>query len=305
MIGRTMAETAVFRTTVAPAKINLNLHVLGRQPGGFHQLQSLVVFVSAADRITLFSAQGNSGADEFQLSGRFARELKETRSGNDNLVMVALCMFRQIFPDAVPFPLGVKLEKNLPVASGIGGGSADAAATLRLLDELSLFPLDQKELLNLAARLGSDVPVCLKSGTTFMSGRGEKLEPAPLVPPFALLLVNPCVPISTPRIFQNLKCAENPPFIPFSRPFENLEQLVAWLENTRNDLQAPATDEVPQIANILASVTSLPRCVFSAMSGSGATVFGIFSNLDDARAAALVLKRVYPAYWIEVATNLP
>ncbi|HHS82077.1 MAG TPA: 4-(cytidine 5'-diphospho)-2-C-methyl-D-erythritol kinase [Devosia sp.] len=287
----------------APAKINLNLHVLGRRPDGFHRLQSLVVFARTGDRVVLRPGAGPD--DRLLLAGPFASALAEQADGENNLVMSALSRFRERFPDALAHPLTVELEKNLPVAAGMGGGSSDAAATLRLLAELSRHPVHPDDLLALAASLGSDVPVCLNARAALMEGTGTRLTPAPPLPPFALVLANPGKGLSTARVFNGLARRDNPPFDLPEQGFARLEGLVDWLRCTRNDLEPSATSLLPETGEGLARLRRLPGSLFAAMSGSGATLFALFANLDAARMAAEQLRKELPGYWIAAADILP
>lgn len=275
----------------ANAKINLALHVLGRERDGFHQLDSLVCFADIADHLTIEPAASN-GVD---LSGPFAGDLRD--DGN-NLVMQALTAFRAAWPQALDHNVKIRLTKNLPIASGIGGGSADAAATLRLLASISNAPPMAGEMAELAATLGSDVPVCLQSRSARMSGRGETIVPGPELPSAHLVLINPHLMAATPEVFADLTQRENQPLPDLPAKFANLRDLAEWLTQTRNDLEQTATRLVPQIAEITAALSSIETCVFARVSGSGATVFGLFETSAHASKAVTTLGKGFPGYWI-------
>ncbi|MBS1090103.1 4-(cytidine 5'-diphospho)-2-C-methyl-D-erythritol kinase [Gluconobacter sp. Dm-74] len=271
----------------AHAKINLFLHITGRRDDGYHLLDSLAVFAGAADRITL---EGPADMMSLTIDGPFGQGLE---ADDQNLVLRAARALQAKAGTAfngLTESFRLKLEKNLPVSSGIGGGSADAAATLRLLarewnaDQATLFPIAEK--------LGADVPVCIAQRPARMQGIGEILAPAPVLPDAGLLLVNPGVGVSTPEVFRAFAAGggitERPQaFLPTR--WDSAEAMVADLNATTNDLQAPALSQCPVIGTVLASIGSLPECLLARMSGSGATCFGIFPNPDSAKDAARIL----------------
>ena len=271
----------------AHAKINLFLHITGRRDDGYHLLDSLAVFAGAADRITL---EGPTDAMSLTIDGPFGQGLE---ADDQNLVLRAARALQTKAGTAfngLTESFRLKLEKNLPVASGIGGGSADAAATLRLLARE--WDADQAILFPIAEKLGADVPVCIAQRPARMQGIGEILAPAPVLPDAGLLLVNPGVGVSTPEVFRAFAAGggitERPEaFLPTR--WDSAEAMVADLNATTNDLQAPALSQCPVIGTVLASIASLPECLLARMSGSGATCFGIFPNPDSAKNAAQVL----------------
>jgi 4-diphosphocytidyl-2-C-methyl-D-erythritol kinase len=269
----------------APAKINLTLHVIGRRQDGYHLLDSLVLFAAACDRVSASVDDGLS----LTVSGRFAAGLG---SGPDNLVLRAARAFR----DAAGVTAGASLHlhKMLPVASGIGGGSSDAAATLRLLGRLWSVRLPDTVLGEIALTLGADVPACLGRVPARMSGIGEILAPAPRLPPCGLALVNPGVAVSTPSVF---KARQGP----FSAPpvwppgWSDARGLATALACGGNDLQDAAIALCPEIADVLNALGSSEGCLLARMSGSGATCFGLFETPAAAEAAAAAL--VTPGWW--------
>ena len=274
----------------APAKINLALAVTGRREDGYHLLDSLVTFTAFGDRIGLAPAAG----DRFTLSGRFGGVLS---TDGDNLVTRARDRLRAALAasgQAAP-PVHIHLEKNLPIASGIGGGSADAAATLRGLLKLWRATLPGGALDALALGLGADVPMCLAGRPLLARGVGEEITPVCL-PALPMVLANPLVGVSTPAVFQALASRNNPPLA--------LAGGAGWadaLASLRNDLEPPARRLCPQIAVIAESLaTTGPALV--RMSGSGATCFALYETDAAAEHAAASLSRRHP-HWFFAATR--
>ncbi len=276
----------------ARAKINLFLHVRGRRPDGRHTLESLAVFPDVGD---VLSAE-RSPIRSLSLDGPFAAELG---AGGDNLVLRAT----EALGAAVGLADGValRLDKRLPVASGIGGGSADAAATLRLLMRLWGRAPDDAGLRALALSLGADVPVCLSSAPALMGGVGETLSPAPPFPAFWLVLANPLVPLSTAAVFGALERRDNPPADRPPARFADTGALVAWLARRRNDLEAPARALAPVVSRVLSALRWAPESRLARMSGSGATCFAIVADQAAALALAARLRAAEPGWWIAPA----
>jgi len=267
----------------APAKVNLHLHVTGRRADGYHLLDSLAVFGPAADTVSVDGA----GRVSLEVGGAFAGGLA---AEPDNLVLRAA----RALAEAVgirPWG-GLRLEKLLPIASGIGGGSADAAAALRLLNRAWGLKLSTARLREIALQLGADVPVCIESRPARMGGIGEMITPAPKLPAIALLLVNPGEALATPSVF---RAREGDFSAPANLP-EAWPSAAAMAEDLRrcdNDLEAAATCLCPPIAAVLAAIGAQRGCLMMRMSGSGATCFGLFSRVEDAQAAASAM----PAAW--------
>ena len=275
----------------AYAKINLFLHVTGRRDDGYHLLDSLAVFAEAADVLSVAPAP----ALRLSLSGPFAPALQA--EGDDNLVLRAA---RGLIAPGEQRGAHLTLDKRLPVASGIGGGSADAAAALRLLHRFwSPERVDRAALHALAARLGADVPVCLDSRTARMQGTGEILRQAPRMPPsLGLVLVNCGEAVSTQTVFRARAQQGDTGFrAPASLPpgWDDAACLSATLAGLANDLEAAARRLCPGIDTALAALGALPGCRLARMSGSGATCFGLFDNPQEARAAAA--HRGWPQAW--------
>lgn len=282
-------------TLRAAAKINLALHVRGQRADGYHLIDSLVTFADAGDRIGISPAK----SDQFTLSGRFSTQVPDgAGGGHDNLVLKARDGLRQML-DAqgkTAGPVHIHLEKNLPVASGIGGGSADAAATLKGLDRLWEARLAASELNAIGLMLGADLPMCLTAQPLVARGIGEEIMPVSPFPAFPVVLVNPLVHVPTPEIFRALASKNNPPIDMPASPMDATGWLHA-LRGMRNDLELPARRKAPQIAEAAALLAEAGARLVR-MSGSGATCFGIFASLEEADAAAKELSGARPDWYV-------
>lgn len=281
----------------APAKVNLALHVTGRQPDGFHSLESLVVFAEVGDDLSMCEAK----ADGLKLTGPFAAQITP---GQSNLVARAVKAFRARWPEVLPDGLEFTLTKNLPVSAGIGGGSADAAAALRLLARHFGANIEFSALSELALDLGADVPACLLSETCRVSGVGQNIEPVRDFPACHLLLVNPLKPIATADIFRGLKSRDNPPLPPLPDPPGPISMLGLWLQGTRNDLQQTAIELLPEVADLVAALSATPGSIIARMSGSGATVFSLYASGALAHQAAHDMREKFPNFWVTAAPVL-
>jgi len=279
---------------LAPAKVNLALHVTHRRDDGYHDLESLVVFADVADELEAVPVT----ADSLAISGPFAKALGV---GETNLVSRAVAAFRARWPDAVETGLALRLTKNLPVAAGIGGGSADAAAALRLMASLSNRTIALAELADMAAGLGADVPACLVSTPLVARGVGEVLAPLPEFPACHIVLVNPMIPLATADVFRRLRAHDNYALPELPSPLTRPAQLGIWLAETRNDLQPPAVKLVPVIGDIVEQLAETQGCMLARMSGSGATVFGLFGSEGQAHQAAQVMRAAHPDHWVAAA----
>lgn len=267
----------------ARAKINLYLHVIDRRPDGYHNLESLVTFTDLADKITI------TPASSFFLNtrGEFVGDIDSI-----NIVAkVASIMGPQ---------KGVQIEltKNIPVAGGLGGGSSDAAATFHGLNELWKLGLSEQELIDKASSLGADIPVCIHGKPCYMLGNGEKIEKLHIFPAIDMVLVNPRIMLPTSAVFKDIGT--------FSKPnhkkcynFNYIEDLVEYLESTRNDLYVKSRVLVPAIDEIIDTMQALQGCLLARMAGSGATCFGIFKNSEKAEEAASYLSRSRPGWWVK------
>ena len=280
--------TAAVRVA-APAKLNLYLHVLGRRDDGYHLIDSLIAFASVHDTVTAEPA----GELSLALRGPFGAAL--AREG-DNLVLRAARLLAQEL--ALEPRAALTLEKRLPLASGLGGGSADAAAALKALQQLWGKALDERRLMGLALALGADVPMCLFGRAAFAGGVGEELTPAPALPSVALLLVHPGAALATASVFRARAGSFSRAARFADRP-RDAAALAGLLATRRNELSAAAEQLCPAITEILAALEAQPGCLLARMSGSGATCFGLFAERAAAAAAARALAR--PGWWVEAA----
>jgi 4-diphosphocytidyl-2-C-methyl-D-erythritol kinase len=280
----------------APAKINLALHVTGRRDDGYHLLDSLVTFAEDGDEL-IFEA---SDTDRFRVIGRFGGEL----SSDDNLVLKARDLLRAALAGAgqPSSPVSITLDKSLPIASGIGGGSADAAATLRGLLRLWNADLPAETIQRIALQLGADVPMCLASRPLRARGIGEAIEQASM-PSVPLVLVNPLKPVSTPEIFRSLTRRDNPPIGEISGA-SDISRWMNSLVGLRNDLQPPAEMLVPEIAEAC-DLLGQSLAGFVRMSGSGATCFGLYETEAAAMKAALALSAYRPNWYVLLTRTVP
>lgn len=275
-----MAETLV---ETAYAKINVALHVRGRRDDGYHRLESLFVFAGDGDRIA--GEATDDGAIDLVIDGPFGSGLEV---GSGNLVMKAARGLQAYLGEQRG--AAIRLTKNLPVASGIGGGSADAAATLRLLMRLWDVRIDPQELAALALDLGSDVPACLASVTQLVGGRGEHLAGHPVadVDGRPMLLVNPGTAVSTAQVFAGWDRLDRGPL-----DSDSLEGLIAG----RNDLEQPAIALASAIADVLDALGQQSGVRLRRMSGSGATCFALFDGQADCADAASAIAAAHPDWW--------
>ncbi|MDQ0455016.1 4-(cytidine 5'-diphospho)-2-C-methyl-D-erythritol kinase [Rhizobium paknamense] len=282
----------------APAKVNLALHVTGRQDDGYHLLDSLVGFSSKGDRLIFEPA----AVDGFTISGRFAPLLLE-ESGGENLVLRARDALRRMseaLGHAAP-PVAIHLEKNLPLASGIGGGSADAAATLHGLQRLWQSSLSPERLMEIGLTLGADVPMCLAGKPLQAQGIGEHITPVADFPSFGLVLGNPLKPVSTPAIFKRLESRHNPPIGHLPRLGADQRTWIAFLQTLRNDLEPAARLLCPEIAD-LAALMAGTGALITRMSGSGATCFSLYATEDEAEKACAALLSARPDWYFSAST---
>jgi 4-diphosphocytidyl-2-C-methyl-D-erythritol kinase len=271
---------------LAPAKVNLTLQLCGQRADGYHLLDSTVVFPSVGDLISVEAASVLS----LSVSGPFGDGIS---TGADNLVLKAAEILSQ--RAGVMAGAALHLEKNLPVASGIGGGSSDAAATLMLLSEM----WDVQAGLETALEIGADVPVCCAApAAQRMQGIGEILSPAPVMPEFWIVLVNPGICVPTGAVFSGV-ADKNPPRAPGppANGFSDFAGLAAWLETQRNDLQSAAVAICPPVGDVLSALSPAP---VSRMSGSGATCFALFETRSAAERLADNLRASEP-WWVAVA----
>ncbi|RDI55132.1 4-(cytidine 5'-diphospho)-2-C-methyl-D-erythritol kinase [Microvirga subterranea] len=283
--------------TRAPAKINLTLHVLGRRADGYHDLESLVAFAGTGDDLRLEPGPGLA----LKIAGPTA-----AFAGNDadNLVLKAA---RLLAERVEGLKVGeLHLMKRLPVAAGIGGGSSDAAAALRLLARLNNIPLSHPAVREAARLTGADVPVCLEPRARMMRGVGEALDPVLGLPRLFCVLVNPRVPVETPAVFRELGLQAGQ--VLSGAPHPAMEgaspaSLLDRLKVARNDLEAPACRVQPVIREVIGLVEATEGCRLARMSGSGATVFGLYGDCTASAEAAKRIRRERPGWWVK-ATSL-
>ncbi|SUS07043.1 4-diphosphocytidyl-2-C-methyl-D-erythritol kinase [uncultured Defluviicoccus sp.] len=271
----------------APAKINLYLHVVGRRADGYHLLDSLAVFAGIGDTIEAAPAE----ALTLSIDGPFARELGNEE---DNLVLRAAHALAAA--SGRPAAARIRLTKRLPVASGIGGGSADAAATLHALARLWRLDFEPAALAAIGLALGADVPVCVYGRSAFFAGIGEVVTPAPTLPPAWLVLVNPGIALPTPRVFKARSGGFSGPGRFAAGPADAAE-LAAVLKLRGNDLTEAAVHLAPVIGTVLAELEALPGALLTRMSGSGATCFALFAEQAAAETAAENLRTRQPGWW--------
>ncbi|HEX3886488.1 MAG TPA: 4-(cytidine 5'-diphospho)-2-C-methyl-D-erythritol kinase [Phenylobacterium sp.] len=282
------------RNALAPAKVNLFLHVGAPGGDGYHPICSLMAFADVGDLVSTFDAE----ALALRVAGPFARELA---GEGDNLILRAA---RTLIAEARrPIaPVGLSLEKRLPVASGLGGGSSDAGAALRLLREALGLEIDNPRLEALAAGLGADGAACLWGAPAIAQGRGERLSPAPGLPPLDAVLVRPPVPVSTAQVYRAFDTAGRfgevaPPAMPDA--FEGARDLAAWLGGQRNDLQAAAIAVAPQVGVVLDTLTDEPETLLARVSGSGGTCFALCAGDIEAEGLAERIEAMAPDWWVQ------
>lgn len=282
----------------APAKINLFLHVGPVEADGYHPLCSLVAFADVGDRLTL----DPNGRPGLTVTGPFAGSLTgETPASGDNLVLRALAGLGEA-SGLETSTLSLTLDKRLPVAAGLGGGSADAGAALRLAARYLAPDLDRAVLHDVAASIGADGPMCLASAPARAEGRGEVLTPEPRLPTLHAVLVNPGVPSPTGAVYGaydrlGVGRADRP-----ADPVRwDAETVIDWLSGQRNDLEAPALLNAPAIGTALDAVRAEGQARLVRMSGSGATVFGLYEDAAAVARAARVLAGDYPRWWVRQA----
>ncbi|MDQ0463895.1 4-diphosphocytidyl-2-C-methyl-D-erythritol kinase [Caulobacter ginsengisoli] len=280
-------------TAFAPAKVNLYLHVGGLDADGYHPLSSLMVFADVGDQIAIQPAD----TPEFEITGPFGLGLDPE---GDNLVMRAARAILGHIGGPVP-PFRLILDKRLPLAAGLGGGSADAGATLRLLREVLGLPIQDEILEDLAAGLGADGAACLWGRAVIAEGRGEKLSRAPRLPELNAVLVNPGVESPTGAVYRAYDAAGAPggcerPDLPDA--FEDVVELAGWLSYCRNDLEAPAVSLTPVIGEVLETLRDEPEVLLARMSGSGATCFALCAEDIEAEGLADRLQSMRPDWWV-------
>lgn len=283
--------------TLCPAKINLFLHILGKRADNYHILESLVTFADYGDEL---SFELGTGELDLQVTGAYAAELSGCDVA-DNLIIKAAKKFAECLD--VEIKGRFTLVKNLPVASGIGGGSSNAASALNLLIQAYQEPADVDDIL---LSLGADVPVCFAGKNVIMSGIGERLNEWPNLPKLHAVLVNPNEAVSTAKIFAKLNASGDIGSYDFvgqtAQKFSNAHEMVEFLKAQRNDMQQAAIEICPEIADILTALNECDEVMFAQMSGSGATCFGIFATEQQAKIAAKQLAKEHADWWIQATS---
>lgn len=278
-------------TDIAPAKINLALHVTGQRQDNYHLIETLCVFTDFGDRLSVC----RSSEDTFDIVGPFAGTLA---ANGPNLVLQARDLLRENSFGHDCGAVHIRLEKNIPVASGIGGGSSDASSVLLLLKELWELPMSLAELAPIGLSLGADVPICLARKPLIARGIGDELEMLGEFPQLDVLLVNPGIAVPTGEVFKRLENKRNDP-LPALPGGLNPFVLADWLGGTRNDLQAPATELANEVAAAI-GLLEAHGAGFSRMSGSGATCFGIFAGRKAVHSAALAIAKQKPEWFLQI-----
>ncbi len=289
-----MTRAAETLREAAPAKINLFLQICGKRADGYHLLDSLVVFAAVGDEI----AAEDSEQWSLDIDGPFAGSLS---AGDDNLVLRAARYLAA--RRGGPAGAALRLTKNLPVASGIGGGSSDAAAAIRACARLWDLEVERLDAGDVAQALGADVPVCLARKPTRMTGIGETLSPAPPLPPFALVLANPRIALSTATVFKALGGRHSGKAAALPDSFADVRDFAVWLNGCTNDLMAPAREQLPVIRDVIAALTGTNDCLLARLSGSGPTCFGLYPTLRAAENAAAFLQKSRPDWWVAAAAQ--
>jgi len=277
---------------LAPAKVNLFLHVGAPAADGYHPICSLMVFADFGDQVSMELGEGRLTA-----IGPFAHQLGRE---SDNLIIRAVRAFVADLGRPMA-ELSFALDKRLPIASGLGGGSSDAGAALRLIRDVFAPQFDDTRLEGVAARLGADGAACLWGRPVLAQGRGERLTSAPGLPILPAVLVNPGVPVSTPEVYRRLDASGafgdvTPPLLPDA--FESAQEVAAWLATQGNDLEAPAVEVAPEIGAVLASLRDEPKTLLARVSGSGGTCFALCADDIAAETLAERIEAMAPGWWV-------
>ena len=275
---------------LAAAKVNLALHVTGRRPDGYHELDTLAVFAEFGDAVTVAPAQ----TIELSIGGPFAAHAPDRA---DNLAWRAAVLLREVAGTSQG--ARIHINKAIPAGAGLGGGSADAAAALLGLNELWRTGLECDQLAALALKLGADVPMCLFGRALRARGIGEAIEPFAGLPPLALVLVWPGVALDTGAVFAALERRENPPIPEPPASFAGTAEIADWLARCRNDLEPSAAWQAPVVADVMRGIEAADGCLLARMSGSGSACFGLFAAIEEAEAAAAAIAGAHPGWWAQ------
>ena len=281
-------------TRKAAAKVNLFLHITGKRPDSYHLLQSVMVFVDVGDEMSFAPYQGFF----IDVEGPFAEQLGPL---HENMVYKAAKMLADEYKK--PLQAKIVLKKNLPIASGIAGGSSNAAMTLRGLAQLWRLPEETGRLQKMAEALGADVPACMYARPVWTEGIGEKMTYLQGMPDFYFVLANPMLLSPTPEVFRRFK-GRFSPALAFSGRRKSMQEWIADLKLYRNDLTEAAQEVCPPIRDVLRALENTPNCRFARLSGSGATCFGVYDNPSAAQAAVNKIRQEYPRWWVVATSTL-
>src|SRR5260221_2702353 len=288
---------------LAYAKINLALHVTGQRADGYHLIETLVVFADYADVVS--AGPSDEGRMRLSVRGPFAEPLGQSTPQGGNLALRAASELLRASGKAKAPATTLTLTKRIPIAAGLGGGSADAAAVLRLLNRYWKLDLDSGALAAIALKLGADVPMCLAATPLIASGIGEVITPVAGLPTMPIVLAHPGVPVPTAAGFAKLAKKDGSPLPAPPKRFGSLLDVLYWLRQARNDLAEPAAGVNPAAAAAAKALISDPECLFARMSGSGAAAVGIFATMAAAERAADRLRADKPQWWITPAITRP
>jgi 4-diphosphocytidyl-2-C-methyl-D-erythritol kinase len=284
---------------LAYAKINLALHVLGRRTDGYHQIETLVVFADYADVVSALPS--DDGRMHLSVRGPFAEKLKEGTPPGENLAIRAAGeLMRAAGKRKIP-PAWVTLVKRIPIAAGLGGGSADAAATIRLLAREWNLGLSDADMQRICLKLGADVAMCLASRPLVARGIGEQITPVAGMPALPIVIAHPGVAVATRDVFNALAAGERSPMPAIPAKFTSLLEVIFWLRQARNDLAESALAVNKAAGSAAKAIMRDPDCLFARMSGSGSAAFGIFVTLDAAERAAVRLRDARPNWFVTAA----
>lgn len=286
----------------APAKLNLFLHIIDRRHDGYHCIESVFVFTKWGDAITITPNDQSHQSPQLTLTmdGPFYESIQHEPI-EQNLAYKAATLLQKTY--AISTGVHIHITKNIPVGAGLGGGSSDAAAVLILLNQFWKLQLDSVTLCNLGLTLGADVPACILRQPAFVTGIGEIIDPFSLPFPLPVLLVNPHIVMPTKSVFQTYQDRHTP----FSSPINQVPHqatqswpaLKQFLNQTRNDLENPATTLAPSIADLIKLIEQQHGCQLARMSGSGATCFGLFLTQDECHLAAKTIQQMHPSFWVQ------
>lgn len=285
-------------TMLAPAKVNLFLHVLGRRDNGYHNLQSLIMFADFGDHVTLKPSDTLGLTLHGDYAGALNTSEKDTSENSSNILIKALWAIAKRAGQTPAFD--ITLTKNIPLGAGLGGGSADAAALIRALCDLWNIDSQSDTFKQSLFALGADVPACFTNAPCHIKGTGEDVFKAPDLFDIPALLIHPNKKCSTKDVF-------NKPFkfsdaIDIPTKFESREALMAFLKTTRNDLYAPASTLIPDIQEVLNAIKAQDNILYASMSGSGSACFGLFDTVQSAQHAAQIIKNLHPEWWVQAVT---